>query len=224
MIAGASSPQSNLAFYALALHLPVEDVSAATDFLTRWLGFDVKEKGDGWSRVENGALVVRVVSGVSREGLELELAVDDLPAAASALAATPGVVELGSPVQVREDRIEQRFRAPHGLVLVASKSLSEDDLGIRPALPASLSWHSEADWFLREMLSEVPRTFRADARRRATEAAEALALEAGRVEVGLNESARGLLRITPPFRQEEMRDLLVNHGIDSEILAVELVS
>ena len=222
MSAGACSPERAQTFYALALHLPVEDVAAATSFLTRWLGFELREKGAGWARVENGALVLRVVNGVSREGVELELVADDLLAASNALAATPGVEELGPPAQVREDRIEQRFRAPHGLVLVATKSLSEDDLGIPPALPTSLCWHSEADRFLREMLRSVPLAFRAGARRRATEAAEALSLESGHVEVSLDESARGFLRVTPPFRREEVRDLLVNHGIAPEVLAADV--
>lgn len=214
-------------FFALSVLVPTPAVEPAASFFVERLGFERKRQGTGWSQVENGALVLRLVAAdgagpATVPSVEVEVVTRDLEATAAELCDAPGVAVVAPPERVRDDRIEMRLATPHGIVLRLARDLDEDDLGILPPLPTELIWDAAAERLIRELLTHVPVAFRSDARRLVTWTAEGLALGAGAVEVREEQALRGLLRATPPFRRREWRAILADRGIDPAPFAEEL--
>ncbi len=212
---------SSVPVYPLAAIHPVADPQATGAVLTGVLGFQVRGRDDrGALLVDNGALALRLVPETGIEGepsersLELEVETEDLDGGVETLRRKGEVVEAEIERRVATDRIERRVRLAGGVVVRLVRSLTEDDLGILPPLPANLVWEDRSDMLVRRVLREVPLAFRPAARERATRRVEAVALSAGRVEVDEESAVHGLVEATPEFQHERLQRALEDEGIE----------
>lgn len=210
-------------FIVAVIHA-VERLEQAVSFFHNVLEFQENGRDDGWVQMENGALTVRLVPATHRypQGeLALEMETQDLPGAASLLLQQAGVSRLTGETRVSPERAEMRLRAPHGIQLTLVRHFDEDELGILPDLPSSLTWTTEADTCIKHILRFVPIIFRGLARRRVTEYAERLTVSAGKHTVDRHTALRSLVRATPAFQHERLRAELARAGIDPEPLFAE---
>ena len=193
----------------------VRELDAAARFCREALGLPERERGEGFAVFDSGAVALRLVAAAHDGATILELATSGLEEAAAALLSHPGVAA-GGPTRRAGAREERGLRAPHGLSLVLARQLSEDELPEPPPLPASLPWRAEATSLLQALLRLVPAELRDLARRKATEASEVVAVEAGEVEVAVAHAVRGLLRATPAFQQPRLLEELARRGLAPE--------
>lgn len=199
--------------HTLAVLHHTVDVAGLATFLRQWLGFEDRESGAGFHELSNGAMTLRLLP-TSEPGtpLELEAVTEDLPSTARFVAEELHLNATTAIETVGPDRFEQRFATPWGLVLVLTQKLSLDELGIPVAVPQTLDWESSAVKLVQEVLTFVPRDFRAGAQRRVAQATEARVLAQGRVEVGEADAVAGLLGATPNFQLQRLRLELASRG------------
>lgn len=215
----ANPPDATGACHAVAVSYPVADPRLTASRLADGLGFVVREsRGDGSVVVDNGAIAIRLAEAGEAEPPELEFEVetDDLELACEQLRVVAGVVAVAEDRRIGEDRIVRRVALEGGVVVSLTRVLDEDDLGILPPLPANLVWDENTDLLVRRVLRAVPLTFRPSARARVTERAEAVALESGDIEIGLDAAIQGLFDATPEFEHATLRQTLAEEGVDLE--------
>jgi len=218
------APVRSTVVYAVAMVVRVSDPGRTADVLEGALGFQRQEGGPGEGAVlDNGAIALRLEprAGRSRQleggssGVELQVETDDLDGALDTLSHRATVLRRGPDRRPAENRIVREIELAGEVTVHLVRSLTEDDLGILPPLPASLVWREESDGLVRRVLRSVPLTFREAARSRVTRRAESIALEAGFVEVGLLPAVRGLAEATPAFQHATLRKALDDEGIDA---------
>lgn len=197
--------------FALATVVPIADPQRASAFLVTHLGFERRAEPTGEGRLENGALVLRLRPGTAPDRLRLQVISNDMSADAARFAGLSGCWVGG--LERQGSLLRTAVSLDCGIDLDLEQELTEDDLGILPPLDATLEWEEVADRALREWLRTVPLAFRADARGRATNAAETAALHNGSVVVTLAEAALGLLEATPAFGRDGVRQLLAESGV-----------
>lgn len=202
--------------FALSIIHAVPDVEQAATFFEQLLGFHERCATHDGVQMGNGALTVRLIpcTPVQTTGaLHIELETADLPATVATLMQAGGRV-VQPEHWVTPERVETRLQAPHGVCLTLARTFNEDELGILPALPASLTWATDAEACLKHILRFVPVMFRGLARRRVTERAEKLTLAAGRQTVDTPTALQALVYSTPAFQHQRLQDELLRAGID----------
>lgn len=206
--------------HAVALAHPVDDPGRTAAVLVGALGFQWRKPVDAAEPVvENGALAIRLVSTADRAGgaarpLELDVETDDLDGGFEAIRRRATVTRAGEARWLAADRAVRRIELEGGIAVTLIRTLSEDDLHLLPPLPAALDWDEASDLLVRRVLRAVPLPFRDAARRRVTRCSEAVALEAGRVEVDVNAAVLGLAEVTPEYQYEELALALLAEGVE----------
>jgi hypothetical protein len=201
-------------FYALAVVVRVPNVAEACALLRDQLGFSLREERTGEALLDNGALCFRLVEGRANARLAIELTTKQLDETLAAWTSKATLVTEAA--WVSNARREARLHVADWLELVVSRTYDEDELGVVPALPSSLPWRDDAETMLKAALTCVPVAFRGDARVKATQRAEELAVVEGtRLEVDIGLAARALLEVTPPFQHERLQSVLRAHGAGS---------
>ncbi len=207
------------ALYAVAAVVPVSEPELTATLLVESLGFQRREdEAGGTVVVDNGALVLRLArrdeGPLGGPAVALEVETDDLDGAVETLRRDGRVLSVDTDRRPRTDRVVRRVELAAEVVVYLVRTLSEDDLGVLPPLPSSLVWHERGDEIVRRVLCSVPLLFRRAARERVTRRAEAIALEAGLVEVGVLPAVRGLVEATPKFQHGTLRRALREQGVD----------
>jgi hypothetical protein len=197
----------------------VTDLDAAERFFTGALSMPVRDRGEGWTLVDNASVALRLVRcrrGNTPHSLRLELVGNDLAEMAGELLQWDGVYETRPVTWVSTWRQEQWLCAPFALELILARNYDEDELGIVPPLPTNLGWEPTALSVVQDLLRHVPVALREDARRQVTRDAENRALAEGRVVVERDEAVDVLVRRTPTFQHELLRSELTRLGLEPE--------
>ncbi len=165
----------------------------------------------------NGALTVRLVPHTPQRALgvlEVEMETQDIQEAAAMLRHAGALHILQDETWVTPERTEMRCQVPYGVRVTLTRTFNEDELGILPDLPVSLTWAPEADACLKQILRCIPVIFRGIARRRVTERAETLTLAAGKRVVEQSLALCALVQSTPAFQHQRLQEELRSAGID----------
>ena len=203
--------------FAVSVMHAVADVEQAAAFFESVLGFHERCATHDGIQMSNGALTVRLVPStpLRPEGiLEIELETPDLQETVDTLLQHAGSAVLQEEQRVTLERAEIRLQVPHGVLITLARTFNEDELGILPALPATLTWTPEAEARLKQILRFVPVMFRGLARRRVTERAEQLTRVAGKGAVDQQIALCALVQSTPAFQHQRLREELLSAGID----------
>lgn len=201
---------SGVGVFALGCCYTLSDPDHVRGLLERYFDFREVAAGDGWFDLENGALRLHLRQGAPSEPIELEVHTQDLEAAESLFSET-------SPTRLRcvdRDTLHQERLlelCPELRVLLVRR-VPEDELLEPLSLPTQLPWTPAAVDLVQNVLALVPETFRADARRRYTSRAEALATSRGDLDVDARVAAEGIVQETPTLRQQEIRSELAQRG------------
>jgi hypothetical protein len=193
----------------------VDDVDAARRFLVERLGFAPKPR-EAPTVLENGALEIRLVADGETSVLTIEVRCPDVAAAATELAAWPGVDTSALEHRTSLWRVERRVVAPHGLHILLAHHFTEDELGILPELPISLEWEAPTLALVQRLLRWVPLAFRDSARRTVTRQAERRAIEADEVTVTHAHALPATIASTPAFQHASLRRAFVAEGLEPE--------
>ena len=211
-------------FVVSVLHC-VDDLPATVTFLCEVLGFQQQSATANVAVVENGAVVIRLLSqpnGIS-DNLTLELSSQDKAQTLAQLLNDPRIQILQQTTAFsRQDRQETLLQAPHGIKILVAQEFNEDQLGIMPPLPTALIWDDDAEACVKKLLQIVPISFRAAARTRVTERAEMLAGETGSVTVNLATALSGMALATPLFQHPALIEALHAEGINPSAYFQEL--
>ena len=97
--------------------------------------------------------------------------------------------------------------------LVISRDYNEDELGIMPPLQTALEWHEDALLLAQQLIKTIPVGFRDNARHKIIELAEADAIVAGQIEVDQQLAIRAIIKITPDFQHDALKDEIINNGL-----------
>ena len=200
-------------YFPVSIIHDVERLDEAVEFLEKGLEFATQSRDSDEARLDNGAIAIRLTRG-SGSRLRIDIHTRDLDAAARRLSEV-GARPIDEARWISAQCQQQRFDAPHGFDLLLSRLYNEDEVGIVPDLPTSLEWSPDAIEQVKVLLRRVPVDFRDQARRRATERAEYLALERGDVSVDLELGIRAIIQMTPAFRVDEVRGTLSELGYDT---------
>jgi len=200
----------------IAVVFYVADPELAAGFLRRAFDFETTVRDQSLCS-SNGAIAIVFEQG---EGTapRLELQCDDLATEVQRLLAMDGIVEAPAPKNTHtpppRDRLECLLDAECGLKLMLFQQLDEDDLGDLLPLPASLPWDAKADELVRELLRLVPVWVRDGARRRATEHAEYLTVESGRLDVCVQTALKAFVACTLPSHRESLYAGMTRMGLN----------
>lgn len=203
--------------FAIAVLHTVENPEAAAVFFCEALGFQRQEEERKQYLLNNGAICIRLEAGTvesRRATLNLELYCEDLDESHQALLRLPGVSVITEATWVDEYRMQSRLSAPHDLKITLCRNFNEDELGILPPLPSALVWDECAENCIREVLKQIPLSFRSQARIRITERAEMISGQEGLVRVSLDHAIRSLAETTPNFQHRTLCLALSEMGID----------
>ena len=202
--------------YAIAVIHQVDDLNKAQAFLSQALDFHLHEQGDGWAVMENGALSIRLISGAGQASNSLHLDINSNNLNSSLdFFSKQGFSHLGESHWVSQWREEIYLNGPYQIRLTLFREYNEDELEILPDLPTSINWHKDALELTRKLLKSVPITFRDSARVKVTECAEADAIVDGRIEVDLEIAVLSLVKVTPDFQHESLKQEMDNNGLNS---------
>ncbi|MGR9105420.1 MAG: hypothetical protein ACU843_00665 [Gammaproteobacteria bacterium] len=203
--------------FAVAVIHAVENPQTACAFFCEALGFQQQEQQGDSFLINNGAISIRLVNqnGGSGQGpLNLELFCEDLDDNRELLLTYPGVAVLSEASWIDQFRLQCCLRGPHNLLITLNRTFNEDELGIIPPLPVSLIWEEGAERCIREVLKQIPLSFRHQARIRITEQAEMIAGKDGSIRVHMDHAVRSLAETTPSFQHRPLCNALVEMGID----------
>jgi len=196
----------------IAVVFHVVDPELAAGFLRRALEFETTARGESICS-SNGAIAIVFKEGAGTPPL-LELQCDDLATDVQRLLAMDGVVECPTPEDPPRDRLECTLDTGCGLSLLLFQQLDEDDLDDLLPLPASLPWDARADELVRKLLRLTPVWVRDGARKRATEHAEYLAAESGRLDVTEETALKAFVLCTLPSHRESLYAGMTRMGVD----------
>lgn len=200
--------------YVTAVTHEVADLESARELFGKGLGFTLAEEGAGRMQFSNGSVTVSLLHRQEpATTLSLRLRCDDLEQTAGRLA-TYGVTVAGERFWADERCQEQHFDAPAGVSLTLFRAYSEDELGIEVALPVNLEWASQALMVTRALVKLIPLDFRDTAREKIVAAAEGDALVEGAMAVTLAQAMRAVIRVTPAFQHEGLRETMAKHGLN----------
>lgn len=85
-----------------------------------------------------------------------------------------------------------------------------------------MNWSTDATATFENLLNDVPAMMRGMARSMASSEAERVATGRGGSEVSVDDLIRGMIRATPSNLRENLKQILVGHGLDLEKYQSEL--
>lgn len=201
--------------YVIAVRHRVDDLHHAQILLTDVLEFSLREQGEDFALMENGALNVRLIHNPKNTGhpLCLDVASNDLDAAVR-FYARHGFNPPEDAHWVHPFRQEIYLHGPDNIHLTVFREYDEDELGILPELKTSLDWNDDALELTKRLIKSVPLTFRDNARQKIIAMAEADAIVAGRVEVDQALAVRAIIKVTPDFQHDGLKDAMIKNGLE----------
>ncbi|HET9953203.1 MAG TPA: hypothetical protein VFQ61_01800 [Polyangiaceae bacterium] len=193
----------------------VSNLEAALAFFEDVLGFPVRERGPEHAICDNGSVRVKLELDLeATQPLCFELVTRDLERCTQELLDNSEVRLVKPAYWATSDRRQVVLAVGDYLRLAVCRTYDEDELGLDPALPATLEWNRETDTLIRTLLRSVPSPFRVTARKRATERAEYLTTCRGESEVHTSAAVQALIDVTPGFQHEALAEALLASGID----------
>lgn len=208
--------------FIAAINYGYQKYHHAAQFLCQHLGFSFIGEDDKSVTLNNGALSIRLHDS-DLEELPLHLDVE-----ASEYRETidefkkigfQPTTDHSHPTQFR---LEQSFKGPHGMTVTIYQTLTEDDLNIPTELKQTLDWQEDAVSLAQILLKYVSISFRELARKKMVLQAESFALIEGTMEVTKDFMITAFLYTTPYFKQDDLQNLLMKHGVSREFIDQKL--
>lgn len=203
--------------YVIAVIHFVSELQQAQTIFSEVLDFSLREQGEDFSLMENGALSIRLIQDLEQAGhpLQFDVSSQDLNASAD-LYARHGFCQLKDARWVHPFRQEICLQGPDYINLTVFRDYDEDELGILPELETSLDWHHDARELTKLLIRTVPIAFRHNARRKIIESAEADAIVAGLIEVDQATAVHAVIKVTPDFQHDGLRDEMIKNGLEPQ--------
>jgi len=200
--------------YARAFIFYVKDLQEIQSVLVNALEFTVTERNEISCRLENGALCIRLLKSAenTRQILTLDISSSDI-AASIAYYQQYGFTQLGGTQWLSATREEVTMQSSVPVCLVIARDYNEDELGVMPPLQTSLEWHDDALLLAQRLIKTIPVGFRDNARHKIIELAEADTIVAGQIEVDQQLAIRAIIKVTPDFQHDALKDEIVNNGL-----------
>ena len=201
--------------YVIAVSHKVDELQQAQTLLIDALEFSLREQGEDFALLENGALNIRLIQQPKNAGhpLHLDVASKDLDAAVN-FYAQHGFRQSEDVRWVHPFRQEIYLQGPDNIQLTVFREYNEDELGILPELETSLDWHDDALELTKRLIKSVPLSFRDNARHKIIAMAEADAIVAGLVEVDQDHAVRAIIKVTPDFQHQGLKDAMTKNGLE----------
>jgi catechol 2,3-dioxygenase-like lactoylglutathione lyase family enzyme len=195
--------------------IPVTDLASAEAFWTGLVGLTVAKRGEGFTDIDSGSLMLRLVQ-VSRveHPVSLRVHVYNVQEAYDA-ALRAGAKPLYAPLRTPALELVASVSGPDDQPLMFWRELTEDEYDFAPELPKEGEWHADAEVLLVSLLSHVPAMFRALARRKVTRIVEEIA-GYDRSPVTRAHVIRGYILSSAKITRYRLVEPLRKHGIDPD--------
>lgn len=208
--------------YVTAVVHAAENIGLAQRLLVEALDFTVQKETSGRIELANGALTILLLQqqGSSSDVLRLAFKTDDLQVSMQSLIKEGFSVEV-DPQWVNEWRQEVTLLGPENIRLDLFREYDEDELGVYPDLPKALDWAEDAEETAKQLLTSVPIAFRASARSKITQMAEADTIVEGDTVVYLGVACRAIVKVTPHFQHDALKATMITNGLNPDAYFAE---
>lgn len=208
--------------FVAALNYGYQNYQDAAQFLCQHFEFGVISTDDQSITVNNGVLSIRLhESDLAELSLHLDVEATDYRETIAEFKKV-GFQPTSDHRQPTMFRVEQHFTGPHGMTLTIYQILNEDDLDIPTDLKPTLDWDEDAVSFAQILLKHVSISFRELARKKMVIQAESFALIEGTMKVTKDYMITAFLFTTPYFKQDDLQNLLIEHGVSREFIDQQL--
>ena len=208
--------------FVSSINHEVLDVKATSQLLCDHFDFAESDVSTSSITVTNGILIIQLhqSNAVQNETLCLDYQSDDLETASKKLL-NIGFDQKGVAEKKTSFRHQVLFTGELGIDILLYKLFTEDDLGIDIDLPISINWEPNAISIVQLLLKEVPLNFRDQARKKAVERAESIAITEGDLQVFLNIAVQSFVDITPNNKHSSLLKRLQEMDVDISIIERE---
>jgi len=208
--------------FVSSINHEVLDVKATSQLLCDHFDFAESYVSTNSITVANGVLIIQLhqSNAVQNSILCLDYQSDDLETASKRLL-NIGFDQKGVVEKKTSFRHQILFTGELGINILLYKLFTEDDLGIDIDLPISINWEPNAISIVQLLLKEVPLNFRDQARKKAVERAESIAITEGDLQVFLNIAVQSFVDITPNNKHSSLFKRLQEMDVDISIIERE---
>jgi len=208
--------------FVSSINHEVSDVKATSQLLCDHFDFAESYVSTNSITVTNGVLIIQLhqSNAVQSAILCLDYQSDDLETASKRLL-NIGFNQKGVVEKKTSYRHQILFTGEFGINILLYQLFTEDDLGIDIDLPISINWEPNTISIVQLLLKEVPLNFRDQARKKAVERAESIAITEGDLQVSFNIAVQSFVDITPNNKHSSLLKRLQEMDVDISIIERE---